>query len=152
MRLKFWFWFYDTQSHNQSTITKATTSTNHNRPKQCNTSKKPWQWDCKKNELPLARKQPKQVTRRRPLIRECIFQFNVKCELLDFYWTKTNFWNYPWRVKSLNILREWILQSGIGDPHVTVVKRGEYARASRDWLWFCFHWLKKWHEFSWPIT
>ena len=57
--------------------------------------KKPWQWDYKKGELPLERKQPKQVTRRGPLIREFIFQFNVKCELLDFWVNVKNFLELP---------------------------------------------------------
>ena len=46
----------------------------------------------RENELPLERKQPIQVTRRGPSIRECIFQFNVKCELLDFYVNVNEFW------------------------------------------------------------
>ena len=44
------------------------------------------------NQLPLKRKQPKNVTRQGPLIHEFIFQLNVKCELLYFCVNVNKFW------------------------------------------------------------
>lgn len=56
---------------------------------------KPWNTSKnrdKKSELPLEPEIPKQVTWQWPLICECIFQSNVKCEFLDFYMSMNEFW------------------------------------------------------------
>lgn len=62
----------------------------------------------------MERKQLKQVTRLRPLIRECTFQFNVKCESL----VKVNeFWKSSvTREMSQNFYVNALVQSGIADP------------------------------------